>query len=141
MAACLRAEARSTEPGHQPAARISAGCSLPSAIRAGIPPELDAIVLKAIARDPGERYPTANALADEMLGTALGLQALMDVPMTAAELGTAIVAWHLGARLPDELLKLRLDSLTAILGQPPLAYALSRLDTAAQTARPWRSAR
>lgn len=75
----------------------------------------------------------------DLLGIALGLQALIGAPLTAPELGMAITTWQLGARLPADLLKLRLDSLTSILGQPPLAFGLSQLDASATTPRPWRT--
>ncbi len=39
---------------------------LPSSIRADVPPELDRIVARALARDPAERYPTGQALADDL---------------------------------------------------------------------------
>jgi hypothetical protein len=81
-----------------------------------------------------------GTLPEELLGIALGLQALLNVPMSADELGAAITTWHLGARPPADLLKLRLDSLTAILGQPPLAHALAHVDGATLVPRPWRSA-
>ena len=38
----------------------------PSSIRPDVPPELDRIVARALARDPAERYPTAQALADDL---------------------------------------------------------------------------
>jgi serine/threonine protein kinase len=38
----------------------------PSAIRPSVPPELDAIVMKALARDPGQRYQTAGEMADDL---------------------------------------------------------------------------
>jgi hypothetical protein len=75
----------------------------------------------------------------DLLGVALGLQALIGVPLTAPELGTVIATWQLGVRLPTDLLKLRLDSLTAILGRAPLVYGLSQLDTDATAPRPWRT--
>lgn len=34
----------------------------PSARRPGIPPELDALILRCLAKDPGARYPSADAL-------------------------------------------------------------------------------
>jgi len=38
----------------------------PSSIRPDIPPELERIVARALARDPAERYATAQALADDL---------------------------------------------------------------------------
>ena len=38
----------------------------PSASRPAIPPELDAIVMKALERDPQQRYATASAMADDL---------------------------------------------------------------------------
>ena len=80
-----------------------------------------------------------RALPSDLLGVALGQQALLNTPLTPQELGIAIERWQLGARLPTDLLKLRLDSLTSILGQPPLAYALSKLDPTTSAPRPWRT--
>jgi hypothetical protein len=45
----------------------------PRAIRAGVPRELDAVVLKAMMLDPGDRYPTAAAM-----GSALARAAAWD---------------------------------------------------------------
>ncbi len=75
----------------------------------------------------------------ELLGVALGLQGLLDAPLTVRELDTLLAAWKVGNRLPADLLKLRLDSLTAILGQPPLVHALSLLDETSTSPRPWRT--
>ena len=50
---------------------------LPSSIRSDVPPELDRIVARALARDPAERYPTGQALADELDGV---LEALRHQP-------------------------------------------------------------
>lgn len=38
----------------------------PSQVRPGVPAELDRIVMRALSRDPSERYPSARALADEL---------------------------------------------------------------------------
>jgi hypothetical protein len=78
-------------------------------------------------------------LPAELLGVALGLQGMLDTQFTAPELGNVITTWQLGSRLPIDLLKLRLDSLTAILGQPPLTYALALLDANATAPRLWRT--
>lgn len=39
---------------------------LPSSVLPGYPPELEAIVVKALARDRQQRYPTARALAEDL---------------------------------------------------------------------------
>lgn len=38
----------------------------PSSVRHGIPPELDEIVLRALAREPTARYPTTRAMGQEL---------------------------------------------------------------------------
>ncbi len=38
----------------------------PSSLRPGLPPELDSIVLKALAKESQARYPTAQALAEDL---------------------------------------------------------------------------
>jgi hypothetical protein len=75
----------------------------------------------------------------DLLGVGLGLQGLIGAPLTVTELGAVVAAWKLGNRLPADLLKLRLDSLTAILGQPPLAYGLTQLEADANAPRTWRT--
>lgn len=85
------------------------------------------------------QWITENEVTAELLGVALGLQCLLDVPLTPAQLGIAIATWKLGARLPADLLKMRLDSMTAILGRPPLAHALAQLGETAIAPRPWRT--
>ena len=83
---------------------------------------------------------STGTLPTNLLGVALGMQALLNAPMTPPELGVTIAAWQLGARLYADLLKMRLDSLTAILGQPPLTHALEQLGEDARTPRLWRTA-
>ncbi len=80
------------------------------------------------------------AVPADLLGVGLGLQAMCDTPMTAAELGAALRTWKIGPPLMPELLKLRLDSLSATLGQPPLAFVRGALDEAALAPQPWRTA-
>jgi hypothetical protein len=56
----------------------------PSSMRASIPAALDAIVMRALSRDPGERHPSARALARELeafvrsTGEATGLSDLAE---------------------------------------------------------------
>jgi hypothetical protein len=76
----------------------------------------------------------------DLLNVGLGLQALCDTPMTEAELGATLRAWQIGPPLMAELLKLRLDSLSATLSMPPLAFVRAALDEAALVPRPWRTA-
>ena len=38
----------------------------PSSLRPDVPPELDRVVARALARDPAERYPTGQALAEDL---------------------------------------------------------------------------
>jgi hypothetical protein len=45
---------------------LSAEPTPPSRRRSGIPPELEAICLKCLEKDPGRRYPSAAALADDV---------------------------------------------------------------------------
>ena len=39
---------------------------LPRSLRPDVPPALAAVSMKALAREPGQRYPTALALAQEI---------------------------------------------------------------------------
>jgi len=84
-------------------------------------------------------WVSGQSLMADLLGIAFGFQALMEVPLVASEVGAALAAWKLGERLPSDLLKLRLDSLTAILGRPPLEYVFSKVDLSALAPRLWRT--
>ncbi|WP_437284660.1 serine/threonine-protein kinase [Sorangium sp. So ce406] len=50
---------------------LQAGVDPPSARRPGVPPELEAITLRALARDPEDRFPTARAMALALEETGL----------------------------------------------------------------------
>ncbi|WP_155797910.1 serine/threonine-protein kinase, partial [Sorangium cellulosum] len=50
---------------------LQAGVDPPSARRPGVPPELEAITLRALARDPDDRFPTARAMALALEETGL----------------------------------------------------------------------
>ena len=45
---------------------MDAPVAAPSSLRPEVPPELDAIVLRALARDPAARYQSAHEIADEL---------------------------------------------------------------------------
>ena len=46
----------------------------PSSLRPDVPPELDRIVARVLARDPADRYPTGQALAEELDGVLAALR-------------------------------------------------------------------
>ncbi|WP_437602495.1 serine/threonine-protein kinase [Sorangium sp. So ce590] len=50
---------------------LQAGVDPPSARRPGVPPELEAITLRALARGPEDRFPTARAMALALEATGL----------------------------------------------------------------------
>ncbi|WP_438007476.1 serine/threonine-protein kinase [Sorangium sp. So ce321] len=50
---------------------LQAGVDPPSARRPGVPPELEAITLRALAREPEDRYPTARAMALALEATGM----------------------------------------------------------------------
>jgi eukaryotic-like serine/threonine-protein kinase len=47
-------------------ARLSGAAPLPSSVRAGIPPALDAIVRRAMSRDPAQRYQSAGEMREAL---------------------------------------------------------------------------
>ncbi|MBV8382094.1 MAG: serine/threonine protein kinase [Planctomycetaceae bacterium] len=54
----------------------------PRTLRDEIPPALEAIILKAMARRPGRRYPTAASLADDLDRFLAGMPVLAADPFT-----------------------------------------------------------
>ncbi len=76
-----------------------------------------------------------------ILGLAIGLQALLEEPLRPAQMTRLAARWNLpNGDLPPEILTLRLSSVTAALGAPPLAVALQRAPDGAAACLPWRSA-
>lgn len=70
---------------------IGAEIPPPSGMRAGVPTLYDAVVLRALDRDPSTRYPTARALGRDLLA-CLGQQ--------GAAIGTADLAELMGLLFP-----------------------------------------
>jgi eukaryotic-like serine/threonine-protein kinase len=73
VGACLFEMLTGRQPSAGGASRDGAGPLSPRAIRAGVPRELDAVVLKAMSPEPRDRYPTAAAM-----GAALARSAAED---------------------------------------------------------------
>jgi serine/threonine-protein kinase len=66
----------------------------PSSRLAEVPPELDAIILRALARDPAERFPTAEAFANELESWAVAARSLAtpaDVAATVDDLAGGVL--------------------------------------------------
>lgn len=64
---------------------VKAEVPTPSALRAGLPAAVDEVVLRALARQPGDRYPTAAAMAAHLasLGRALDADAFSAAGLAA----------------------------------------------------------
>jgi serine/threonine protein kinase len=75
--------------------RVTHGAPLrPRQLDGHIPRDLETIVLKALAREPAERYPTAEALADDLR------RFLLDRPIRARRAGPAERIWRWCRRNP-----------------------------------------
>jgi serine/threonine protein kinase len=66
----------------------------PRSLDPKIPRDLETVVLKAIAKEPGERYPTAAAIAEDLKNFLAGR------PIRARRVGTAERAWRWCRRNP-----------------------------------------
>jgi beta-lactam-binding protein with PASTA domain len=65
-------------------ARVRTDAAPPSSLRAGVPPELDAIAIRALARDPAGRFPSAKAMADALEAFLAGRAVAAGPPAGAA---------------------------------------------------------
>ena len=72
-------------------ARLTTDVPLPSSLRADVPPGMDAIVRKATARDPAQRFGSAAAMSDA-IGRFLSGASLANLGSTAAAGAAAAAA-------------------------------------------------
>jgi eukaryotic-like serine/threonine-protein kinase len=72
LGACLFEMLTGRPPMTRTSPRGNTGPLSPRAIRAGVPRELDAVVLRAMMVDPRDRYPTAAAMGSALARTAAG---------------------------------------------------------------------
>ena len=92
----------------------------PSSIRPDVPPELDRIVARALARDPAERYATGQALGDDLDHV---LEALRHQPRALPDLLHELFGAELSSRqIPTTTLTT--EMLAACRADSPSASAL-----------------
>ncbi|MEO0652573.1 MAG: serine/threonine-protein kinase, partial [Planctomycetota bacterium] len=87
----------------------------PTRLVPSLPTDLEAVLLKAIARDPSLRYQTAAALVEDLAAVADGR------PTRARPLGSAGRVWHAVRRRPAVSAAIALG--VALLALGPLALA------------------
>ncbi|MBI3744999.1 MAG: Stk1 family PASTA domain-containing Ser/Thr kinase [Chloroflexi bacterium] len=103
-------------------ARLTGPVPSPSAVRAGVPPALEAITRKALATDPEQRFESADAMADA-LDAYLADQAAKAPAGPAAGVAGAAGAAAVGAGVVGA-------AGAAAAGAPPLADAATLAGTA-----------
>ncbi len=89
--------------------------SPPSALRPEIPPELDQIVLRSLAKDPGERYQTAEEFIEDLERVEAGLP-ISRATSTAA---TALLAGAAAGLAAGEATELLSEGPTRVVAPPP----------------------
>jgi eukaryotic-like serine/threonine-protein kinase len=80
--------------------QVSAEPLPPSALRPGLPASLDAVVLRALAKDPAERYATADELIAALEHERQLLPALSGATAAAGGVGAGGVPQHVHASQP-----------------------------------------
>src|ERR671918_1659008 len=90
----------------------------PSKLRAEIPPELDQIVLRALAKEPEERYQTADEFIEDLERVEAGLP----ISRATATAATALLVAPVG----DATEVLSAESPTRVVSPPPTAPATPR---------------
>jgi serine/threonine-protein kinase len=87
----------------------------PSSLRPEIPPELDQIVLRALAKDPADRYQTAEEFIEDLERVEAGLP-ISRATSTAA---TALLAGAAGGLVAGESTELLSETPTRVVAPPP----------------------
>jgi eukaryotic-like serine/threonine-protein kinase len=90
----------------------------PSKLRAEIPPELDQIVLRSLAKEPEDRYQTADEFIEDLERVEAGLP----ISRATATAATALLVAPVGE--PTEVLSA--ESPTRVVAPPPTAPATPR---------------
>ena len=99
-----------------PASRAARAAGMPAREARRLSGELDAILAKALARDPADRYPSVDALARD-LESHLGHRPLLARPPGAVATVGLFLRRHLGASLAAALLAAALGVFLAVLGR------------------------
>ncbi|HEU4792844.1 MAG TPA: protein kinase, partial [Nitrolancea sp.] len=83
-------------PGENPVQvmyqQVHEAVPLPGELNRAIPAELEGVILRALAKEPGERYPTAEAMAEALAGVGSS---------EATRVLTAVPAGHVDRKMPD----------------------------------------
>jgi eukaryotic-like serine/threonine-protein kinase len=80
--------------------QVSAEPRAPSELQPGVPPELDAVVLRALAKDPARRFADADEFIAALQQARLALPVGAATAVTGAVAGTALAAGHSFAAPP-----------------------------------------
>jgi serine/threonine-protein kinase len=87
----------------------------PSSLRPEIPPELDQIVLRALAKDPEDRYQTAEDFIEDLERAEAGLP----VSRATSTAATALLAGGAAGYAAGEATELLSESATRVVAPPP----------------------
>ncbi|HKI37161.1 MAG TPA: protein kinase [Gemmataceae bacterium] len=101
----------------------------PSRIDPGVPRDLETIVLKCLRKDPAERYPTAEELAEDLR------RFLADRPIRARRASNAERAWRWCRRNPAVACLLAAVALSLVLGTIVASAFAVRADASTRQAK------
>ncbi|MGK4001577.1 serine/threonine-protein kinase [Sorangium sp. So ce1036] len=96
---------------------LQAGVDPPSARRPGVPPALEAVTLRALARDPGDRFPTARAMALALEATGLAASTSEVSAWVTSLVGTSL------AERAARIVEIEQVRATPVASLPPEAIA------------------